>query len=361
MSDKKPNSTVFFIVSFLLLAISACIRNTVPQKLILTEPLGLSRSRPYPRSEIVHAPNWDIQVVDVKRGDEALEIIKAVRPDAELPPRGMEYFTIKVYVKNTSTDGSEHTIGICDFEVTGDRLHPYSCVDSMKDDLDDFLFGDETTGVEFWFYENLLPGGEAAGWIKFIVGEGEGNLLLSIRDISSLTENPPLFIAMEDHASIRISSDLAGIRPTDSGKYLDNPAPLSEKLITENWEIRVLEVFRGEKAWKMIREANQLNRLPPEGFEYITAKVHLRYIGTEDRSIDVYHAYFKTASSTGVNEGELMLLPPSPILSDSLYPGGETEGWVVLIVSESETGISIVFEPPHDYDHIERRFISIEP
>ena len=36
---------------------------------------GLSRNNPYPRSTTINAPNWNIQVLEIKRGDSACQDI----------------------------------------------------------------------------------------------------------------------------------------------------------------------------------------------------------------------------------------------------------------------------------------------
>jgi len=40
-------------------------------------PIGLSRSNPFLRTDLVSAPNWDVQVVEVKRGESAWQDIQA--------------------------------------------------------------------------------------------------------------------------------------------------------------------------------------------------------------------------------------------------------------------------------------------
>ncbi len=41
------------------------------------QPQGLTRNNPFPASTLVSAPNWDIQVLEVKRGDAAWQDIQA--------------------------------------------------------------------------------------------------------------------------------------------------------------------------------------------------------------------------------------------------------------------------------------------
>ena len=60
------------------------------------ERVGMSRSNPYPSSQVVHAPNWDVQVLEVVRGDEAWKALQAANQFNEPAPEGMEYILVKL-------------------------------------------------------------------------------------------------------------------------------------------------------------------------------------------------------------------------------------------------------------------------
>ena len=80
-------------------------------------PIGLSRSNPYPKTEIVTAPNWDIQVLDMVRGDAAWQAIQAANQFNDPAPEGMEYLLVKIHAKCTYADSDTHTIGGGDFDL----------------------------------------------------------------------------------------------------------------------------------------------------------------------------------------------------------------------------------------------------
>ena len=126
------------------------------------------------------------------------------------------------------------------------------------------------------------------------------------------------YIAIDEGASVSVSSDLAGIDPTDSGKDRNAPVSMSEKVITEDWELSVIEVIRGDEAWTMVQEANQFNDPPLDGFEYIAVKLHLRYIGTKDEATYVDNSYFKTTGSAGILHDSPFVVVPDPALDASL-------------------------------------------
>ncbi len=312
-------------------------------------PIGLSRNNPFPRTDLISAPNWDVQVIEMKRGEDAWKDIQTANMFNEAAPDGMEYLLIKIHAKSTYADSEEHTIGGCDFDVTGDRLVSYTCgmasVVAPDPQLDATLFS----------------GGETEGWVAYLVAQGEGSLMLVVDEILNFESDAKRYIALDDGASISISPDLASITPTDAGKDRNTPAPRTEKTITEDWELSIVEVVRGDGAWKMIQEANQFNEPPLEGFEYIAVKVHVRYIGTEDKAEFIDGSFFKSTGSAGVLYDAPTVVDPSPQLDISLYPGGEYEGWIVVQASQGETNMSLVFEPLFDFSGGNKRFISLEP
>ena len=233
-------------------------------------PMGLSRSNPYPETELVSAPNWDIQVIEIVRGDAAWQAIQSANQFNEPAPEGMEYLLVKIHVKCTYPDSDEHSIGGSDFKITGDHLIRYSQASVVAPD----------PNLEAQLYKD----GETEGWVSFTVGKEEGNLILIYDELMSFDENSSRFIALDEGASVIVPPELSGIAPTDLGKDRSAPAPVGETIITEDWQVNILEVVRGEAAWTMAQAANQFNDPPADGMEYIAFRVHAKYIGTVDKT-----------------------------------------------------------------------------
>jgi hypothetical protein len=309
-------------------------------------PIGLSRSNPYPKSELVNAPNWDIQVLDIVRGDAAWQAIQSANQFNDPAPEGMEYLLVKIHAKCAYADSDTHTIGGSDFDVTGDRLIKYSQAYAVEPD----------PGLDAELYKD----GETEGWVSFTVGQGEGNLILIFDELANWDSDRYRFIALDDGASIVVPQDLAGIAATDLGKDRNSPAPFGETIITENWKVNILEVVRGDDAWSMAQAANQFNDPPADGMEYVAFKVHVQNIGTEDKAEQIDGSYFSTTGSANVVYDNPYVVDPEPALDAYLYPGGETEGWVVLQVAKDETGIMVIFEPLFSFTNAEKRFMSLE-
>ena len=312
-------------------------------------PIGLSRNNPIPRSELVSAPNWDVQILEVKRGEDAWQDVQAANMFNEAAPEGKEYLLVKIYVKSTYADSEEHSISSCDFAITGDKLINYTCgmanVVAPDPQLDARLFAN----------------GEAEGWAAYLISQGESNLILVFDETFNFEDSTTRYIAIDDGASVSIPPDLTSIKSTNAGKERITPASREDKAITEDWEFSIKEVVRGDDALKKVQEANQFNELPADGFEYIAVKIQVRYISVEDKAANIDKYFFKTTGSENVLYDAPSVVDPNPSLNASLYPGGEYEGWVVLQVARLETGIILVFEPLFDFSGNNRRFISLEP
>jgi hypothetical protein len=206
----------------------------------------------------------------------------------------------------------------------------------------------------------LYSGGETEGWVGFLVGKGEGNMMLAVNESLNFDEDAIRYIALDDGASVKVSPDLATITPNGLGKERQNPAAANEQIVTDDWEFSILEVIRGDEAWRMVQEANQFNEPPASGMEYITVKIHARYIGTEDKAQSINGSFFKSTGSANVAYDSPSVVGPSPSLDIYLYPGGEFEGWVVVQAAVSESEVSLVFEPTWDISSSSERFIALE-
>ena len=308
---------------------------------------GLSRSHPYPGSGVVAVPNWDIQVMEVKRGEEAWKDIQAASEFNEAAPEGMEYLLVKLHVKSTYADADEHSLSSCDFEVTGERLIDYMCGMAVE--------------PEPMLDVTLSKGEEGEGWAAYLIGKNEKSLILVFNEAFTTEENAVRYIALDKGASISIPADLANIKPTDLGREQNNPAARTDKLTSEDWELSVNEIIRGDEAWTIVQEANPFNDPPKEGMEYIVVNVHVRDIGTIDQADSIDGSSFQSTGSKGVFYESPSVAGPAPSLDVSLFPGGEYEGWIVLLAAKGETGVLLVFRPWTDVSDENQRFLRLEP
>jgi hypothetical protein len=309
--------------------------------------VGLSRSNPAPRSQIVPAPNWDVQVVDVVRGDPAWQALAATNQFNDPAPEGMEYLLVRLRVKSTYADNEEHNIGSGDFDVTGDRLALYSSALAVAPDPE--------------LNADLRTGGETEGWVPYLVGQGEGNLMLVVNELANFDETRFRYIALDDGAALGMDPALGAIAPTDAGRDPGSPAARGETVVTEDWEITLLDVIRGDEAWAAVQAASSVNDPPAAGMEYILARVHARYIATAEATDSIDGFSFKSTGSAGVVYDTPIVVGLEPELEASLFPGGQAEGWIAVVVAEDEADVALVFEPLFDFGGENVRYISIEP
>lgn len=311
-------------------------------------PVGYSRANPLTGTDVNSVPNWDVQVLEMKRGEDAWTDIRAANSFNDPAPEGMEYLLVKIHVKCTYNDSDEHSISGYDFDVTGDRAILYTTgmasVVEPKPELD----------------AKLYSGGETEGWVAYLVGEDEGNLILIFDESWSFDENSKRYLTLEPGASINVPSDLYAIPMSELGKSRKDPVPFNEKLISEDWETSILEVVRGDAAWSMVKETNQFNEPPSEGYEYIAVKFYVRFIGTEDdsRSIDGY--FYNITGSANILHDLPSVVDPEPALDISLFPGGEHQGWVIFESLIGETDLMFAFEETWNFDDDEIRYMALD-
>ncbi len=310
-------------------------------------PVGISRSNPFPSTEVVTAPNWEIQVLEIKRGDDAWSDIQAANSYNDPAPDGMEYILIKIHVKCLYEDDEEHSIGNYDFNVTGDKAILYTTsmasVVKPEPELDATLFS----------------GGETEGWTSFIVAQGEGNLILVVDESWDFEEGNERYIALDAGASIAIPPELFAITPSKDGESRKLPIPYNEKLVTDNWETSIIEVVRGEAAWSMVQSANQFNEAPSEGHEYIAVNFFVRNIGMDDKPQNINSYFYRITGSSNILHELPMVVNPEPALDISLFPSGEYIGWVVFESIIGETDLMVAFEETWSFDS-EYRYIALD-
>lgn len=307
---------------------------------------GMSRQNPIPIGQVVSVPNWELQVLEMKRGEEAWQMILAANQFNEPAAEGMEYVLARVKARNISTVEEERSISQADFSLTGSKYIKYDTayIVSPEPALDASLF----------------PNGEAEGWVPLLAAQDETGLILIYDELMNFDSDSQRFIALEEGAVQSIPAELAAIQPNETGLDRSNPAALGEMVVTEDWEITILEVQRGAPAWNSILAANQFNEPAADGMEYILARVKVRNISGSETAESVSSYLFKSTGSANVMHDNVYVVSPTPALNASLFPGGEATGWVALQAKIGETGLMAVFEPVFAFADSERRFFNLE-
>lgn len=305
----------------------------------------MSRSNPLTMSDVIEAPNWTIEVLEVIRGDEAWPILQAANQFNEPPPVGMQYILVRLKAASTYTDSESHSIGQSDFGLTGDRLTLY--------DNASVVVPEPELNAE------LFTGGEAEGWVAFTAGQDEGQLMLVVDELLNFDDDRYRFVALDEAASVAMDPALFDIAPTDAGITRANPVPPGSPATTDDWEITVTEVMRGDEAWASVQAANQFNEPPPQGMEYVAVKLLVRRIGITDQPATIDGLAFDLTGEQNILYDWPAIVDPEPELDVELFPGGQYEGWTVLMAGTGEEQLMVRFEPPFEFSDDNVRYLAL--
>ena len=158
--------------------------------------------------------------------------------------------------------------------------------------------------------------------------------------------------------TVKLTSTTPVTSTTPSGTYGRlSPAPIgtaqsvnvSNILEKYNASVVVLETVRGEKAWNMVKAANQFNSAPKAGMEYIVAKVRVSINSvSEDKAISLSEFSFDTYSSDNVEYDTASVVDPDPAFSGNVFAGGTLEGYITVQVGISDPSPKLVFGAGYD-------------
>jgi len=104
--------------------------------------------------------------------------------------------------------------------------------------------------------------------------------------------------------------------------------------------ITVKEVVRGEKAWRLVRDASASNKQPTSGLEYLLARVRFEFSA---RTMPEQYSYtLDSAQFTAMSGDDKLYDPaalarqPEPELHATLRSGDWAEGWVAFLVRRGD-------------------------
>ncbi len=298
---------------------------------------GTTRANPLPFGGTIHQPPRQVSVTEILRGEKAFSFLQDHNAFVSPPPDGQEYLLLNVRVQNIGTEDTEMSVSAVDFDVTGDNLRRYN---------PDFGLSDLRGG--------LFPGGELTGTLVFAVAPEEHNLLLISDPLDG--ENTLVFLALEEGAAIMPAYQI--VMPSNNGLSRKNPAQLGEEISTGEWKLTVNRIIRGEKAWQRIQQANMYNDPPAAGMTYLLIEASVQYLGDSESGEMIDSNDFKITGSRNVVYDAPSVVEPEPALDATLFPGGQTTGWLVMEVGADEDTLLLIFSP--GYSTEEDRFIRLE-
>ncbi|MCA9929165.1 MAG: hypothetical protein KC419_11825 [Anaerolineales bacterium] len=344
MNPQRIQTAVFLLILLLLTACSlptdivevlTTPNPTVPDVEVVATPVpqGYTRSSPLPGHIPQTFANWEVEILDTVRGEKAYHALLQANSLNDLPPDGWEYFLVRYRVRSLLTGDEEKTVGL---HVTGDSNRVHFSFDNSAVPPDPSL-------------ETYLPGGaESEGWEVYLIQQGEDDLLVVVDDLSDY-EQPEQYIAIEEGNRVTVNEELLdSITPTNVGTHPNEPTLVGQVVTTEDWQLSVLEVYSGDKAWQRILDANQFNDPPEKGMVYILVKMRLRYIGLKEEGERVsLYSDFMTLIDSESNVYDLpSVVDPEPELDAHLFPGGSVEGWITFQAPEEIIPeLRILFQP----------------
>lgn len=114
--------------------------------------------------------------------------------------------------------------------------------------------------------------------------------------------------------------------------------------------ITVFETVRGKEAMERLKAAGSDNKMPPESFEYILARVKFelkgRYVSdTLTMGIGDDPLQWVALSSDLIEYPGVSVTVPKPGLEGRVKPGDSLEGWVAFAVDSKDSKPVMVFDP----------------
>ena len=303
---------------------------------------------PAAMGEDVRGATWGASVLEVVRGDAALEILTEANSFNEPPADGHEYVLVRLRGHNLSREDTFGNMWEADFKVTGNEnvLYFFYARPSLVEPTPDFDF-------------YLFPGGSGEGYMAFQVRVEDTGLMLRHEPFAIFGDEDIRYLALEDGAGVTAPAEPLAAA-TDVGVELDSPAPLGTTIINGLFEITVLEVVRGDDALAMAIEANQFNNEPDEGMEFVQVRIRVRNVGTEDAPLDVDGFSFNTVGDRGEIWDVPPIVYPLPELDTNLFPGGSFEGWVTFQARAGEGSLVLIYEEFFSFSDDNTRYLALE-
>ncbi|GAB4500039.1 MAG: hypothetical protein OHK0052_15880 [Anaerolineales bacterium] len=294
--------------------------------------LGLNRARPFPYASVAHAPDWDYEVLEVLRGNQAWQVLREANMFNEPPPEGREYLLLRLRVTNSSRKDQEVNSG--DYFLTGDRLRAYSQAALVEPEPR--LNGGAGELI-------IPPDFSVTGWTVYEIAKDEGNLMLFRSEIPEPEKRR--FLAVTEGASITIDPALLDLLPQEGGR--DPKSPISPNMLvtTEDWQIEVRAVQRGARVWEVLQALSSSHKPPPDGMEYALVRVWIRNINADEDYGWVSSGMFRALNAKGETFDRPSIIRfPGEKLDARLFPGGELEGWLALWLPVDDPAVILAFE-----------------
>lgn len=182
-----------------------------------------------------------------------------------------------------------------------------------------------------------------------------GTTYVPLRAIGEMLDKDVGWNQETNTASISDKKTIAKEQTTSYSRL--NPAPVGIKQIVEvdktldkySAEVTITESIRGEKAWKLIKEANKYNKEPEADEEYILSKIKVKILNVkDDKKISVSSYDFTLYNEGNAKYDYTSVVEPKPSLDTDLYVGAEHEGYASYMVKKSDANPKLVYGQKYD-------------
>jgi cell division septation protein DedD len=305
------------------------------------EAQGSGRSNPVPLGDVGATKDWEVQVLDVVRGADALARLQEANQFNDAPPDGFEYALASVRVKYLGNAAEAQSVDFSFFNSTGDARVRWGFQSVVEPDPE--------------LRADLFKDGEATGWVTVLARANEHNLMLIFEPFLSTDEGDELFMALDAGANVQPLADRLTAE-NDLGFDRADPVALGQHVVGDTWELWVIESVRGDDALQRVKDANQFNEDPAPGMEYVLVHIGARNVKPDAGADSLDEYSFKLTGDASRVYDNPSVVDPDPALNWDVYAGGEVDGWVTMQCAVGEQNLRVVYEPLFSFSGKPRYF-----
>jgi len=296
---------------------------------------------------------FDVGLVDVMRGADALAFVQEANQFNDPPPEGMEFAVAEVLVRYLGEDEGLLALDEDDWSiVTKGRI--FGRWDKPEDPC--CLMPE----VDFL----LFPGGRGSGYMAWPVYEDDPNPMLAFAlssdaktgwffSLQAAPENDePRPTPIPDSENAYVPPATAELGERSNPYPIGEVAPLVKGGDLE-MEVSLTQVLRGADAYAFVKQANQFNDPPLEGMEYIVVETLVRYTGSDAGLLELDEDIWRVVTqgrAFGRFDRPTDVCCLEPPFEFSLLPGGEASGYMAWPVYEDDPEPLLVFALTEDGD-----------
>lgn len=154
--------------------------------------------------------------------------------------------------------------------------------------------------------------------------------------------------------------DISGPIP-ESGMSRANPFPTYEHISVPGWNLRVLEIHRGEAAAELMQVEDGLSPSPPAGMQYIAVKMFVQcmYRDKDWHDFAIYELFI--TGDRGIAYQDDNLGQPAPELYyENFYVAQTMKAWISALIPEDEHNLILALEKEGPDGEWVNRYIALE-